>query len=315
MLEIELFGKRWKNPTILASGVLSTTPGSLERVAEEGAGAVTTKSLTLEPRKGHHGPNIIEVDCGILNAMGYPNPGIDEGIKEFSAWKRKEPLVVGLTGKDAAEFAVLAEKIEASGFRPAAVEAVISCPHTPGYGLMADQSGPDFVNKVTAAIKDHCKLPVIVKLSPSAPGEVAAAKAAEDAGAAAINMGNTIGPGMKIDIERRMPALGFGRGGLGGPAIKPITMRCVYDIYAAVDIPIIATGGVVTGEDAIEYTMAGATAIGIGTGVLYRTPGVFRRVAAEMSEWLREHGYKDVKDIRGAAHGKSDAYKKNLPSC
>ncbi|MFH1222617.1 MAG: dihydroorotate dehydrogenase [Candidatus Micrarchaeota archaeon] len=303
MIEIELFGKRWKNPTALASGVLSTTSGSLERVAEDGAGAVTTKSLTLEPRKGHPGPNIVEVDCGLLNAMGYPNPGIDEGLKEFSGWKRPEPLILSIAGKDAGEFAALAEKVEKSKFKPAAVEAAISCPHTPGYGLMADQTGPDYVRKVTEAIKNNCKLPLIIKLSPSAPAEVAAVKAAEEAGAAAINMGNTIGPGMKIDLERRRPTIGFGRGGLSGPAIKPLTVRCVYDIYAAVDIPIIATGGIVTGEDAVEYIMAGATALGIGTGVIYRTPKVFKKVADELGEWLREHGCKDVKDIRGAAHG------------
>jgi len=302
MIEIKLFGKRWKNPTVLASGVLSTTLKSLERVAEEGAGAVTTKSLTIEERKGHQGPNIVEVECGLLNAMGYPNPGIDEGIKEFSNWKREEPLIISIAGKDKEEFARLAEKIEESGFRPTAIEAAISCPHTPGYGLMADQSGPDSVSKITRAIKEKTKIPLIIKLSPSAPGEVAAAKAAEEAGADAINMGNTIGPGMKIDIERKKPILGFGRGGLSGPAIKPITMRCVYDIYDAVNIPIIATGGVVTGEDAIEYVMAGASAIGIGTGAYYRTPKVFKKVASEMAEWLMEHGYKNVEEIRGAAH-------------
>ncbi len=303
MLGIDLFGKRWKNPTVLASGVLSTTLGSLERMAEEGAGAVTTKSLTLEERGGHAGPNIVEVSCGLLNAMGYPNPGIEEGIREFSGWKMDEPLILSIAGKNADEFAALAEKISASGFRPAAIEAAISCPHTPGYGLMAEQAGPEFVSKVVGAIKEKTNLPLIIKLSASAPGEVAAAKAAEEAGADAINMGNTIGPGMKIDIERQKPILGFGRGGLSGPAIKPIMLRCVYDIYDAVEIPIIATGGVVSGEDAIEYIMAGATAIGIGTGIFYRTPRVFKKVAMEAERWLAAHGYKSIKEIRGVAHG------------
>ncbi|MEM2949211.1 MAG: dihydroorotate dehydrogenase, partial [Candidatus Bilamarchaeaceae archaeon] len=285
-----------------ASGVLGTTLGSLERIAEEGAGAVTTKSLTIEPRSGHPGPNVIEIECGLLNAMGYPNPGIEEGIKEFSRWRRPEPLILSIAGKSAEEFATIAERIEYSGFRPAAIEAVLSCPHTPGYGLMAEQTGPEFVQSVTRAIKDKCKLPLIIKLSPIATGEVAAAKAAEEAGADAINMGNTVGPAMKIDIERKRPVLGFGRGGLSGPAIKPVVMRCVYDIYEAVKIPIIATGGVTTGEDAIEYIMAGASAIGVGTGVFYRTPSIFNKVASELKEWLMEHGYKSVKEIRGAAH-------------
>lgn len=304
MIEIQLFGKKWKSPTVLASGVLSTTLESLERIADEGAGAVTTKSLTFEPRSGHAGPNIVEVECGLLNAMGYPNPGIEEGINEFSKWKREEPLIISITGKNIEEFELLAEKITSSRFKPAAVEAAISCPHTPGYGLMAEQSGPDFVEKVVSKIKEKMNLPLIIKLSPSMPGEVAVAKAAEESGADVINMGNTIGPGMKIDLERKKPVLGFGRGGLSGPAIKPITLRCIYDIYQAVEIPIIATGGVVSGEDAIEYIMGGATAVGIGSGIYYRTTKVFKKVALEMKQWLSEHGYGKIEDIRGIAHEK-----------
>jgi len=303
MIEIELFGMRMKNPTILASGILGVTLGSLERVAEEGAGAVTTKSLTLEPRSGHIGPNIIEIDCGLLNAMGYPNPGIEEGLKEFAEWKREEPLIISITGKDENEFATLAEIIEKSKIKCAAIEAALSCPHTPGYGLMAGQGDPDTVSRIIKGMKKKTSIPIIAKLSPTTPAEVAAAKAAEEAGAAAINMGNTIGPGMKIDIERMKPMLGFGRGGLSGPAMKPIALRCVYDIYEAVKIPIIGTGGVVSGEDAIEYIMAGATAVGIGTGIFYRTPSVFRRVSNEIKEWLITHGFKGLKEIRGAAHG------------
>lgn len=302
MLEIELFGKRWKNPTVLASGILSTTLQSLERVAEEGAGAVTTKSLTPEPRTGHAGPNIIETDCGLLNAMGYPNPGIKDGLKEFSAWNRKEPLIISITGKDETEFAELAGAVEKSKIKCSAVEAAISCPHTPGYGVMAGQSDPESVGKITRAIKKKTGMPVIVKLSPSTPGEVAAAKEAEKAGASAINMGNTIGPGMRIDIEREKRIIGFGCGGLSGPAIKPIAIRCVYDIYESVKIPIIGTGGITTGEDLIEYVMAGATAVGIGTAVHYRGLSSFRRVSNEAKTWLEEHGHKDISEIRGVAH-------------
>jgi len=302
MIGIELFGKRWKNPTVLASGILSTTLQSLERVAEEGAGAVTTKSLTLEPRKGHAGPNIIETDCGLLNAMGYPNPGIKQGLEEFSAWKRQEPLIISIAGKDENEFSELADAINKAKTKCSAIEAVISCPHTPGYGLMAGQSDPETVGEITEAIKKKTKIPVIIKLSPSTPGEVAAAKEAEKAGADAINMGNTIGPGMKIDIERKMPAIGFGCGGLSGPAVKPIALRCLYDIYENVKIPLIGTGGITTGEDLIEYVMAGATAAGIGTAVHYRGLSSFRRISSEAETWLEEHGYRDMREIRGAAH-------------
>lgn len=302
MIEVELFGKRWKNPTVLASGILSTTLQSLERVAEEGAGAITTKSLTLEPRKGHPGPNIIETDCGLLNAMGYPNPGIKEGLKEFSGWKRDEPLIISIAGKDEKEFSKLADAVAKSKIKCSAIEAVISCPHTPGYGLMAGQSDPESVSEIVKAIKKKTKIPVIVKLSPSTPGEVAAAKEAERAGAAAINMGNTIGPGMKINIERKKPAIGFGCGGLSGPAMKPIALRAVYDIYESVKIPIIGTGGITTGEDLIEYMVAGATAVGIGTAIHYRGLSSFRRISSEAKTWLEEHGYKNIREIRGIAH-------------
>ena len=300
MIEIKLFEKKMKNPTILASGILGMTKQSLERIAKEGAGAVTTKSLTLEPRSGHPGPNIIETDCGLLNAMGYSNPGIKDGLEEFSDWKMKEPLIISIAGKEVNEFSKLAAAV--SKIKCTAMEAVISCPHTPGYGLMSGQSDPESVSKTVKAIKKKTKIPLIVKLSPSTPGEVAAAKAAEEAGADAINMGNTIGPGMRIDLERKKPLLGFSCGGLSGPAMKPIALRCVYDIYKEIDIPIIGTGGVTTGEDMIEYMMAGASAVGIGTAVHYRGMSSFRRISNEAGTWLEEHGYKNIKEIIGAAH-------------
>ncbi len=302
MMEIEFLGEKLKNPTILASGILGVTKKSLERVAKEGAGAVTTKSLTVEPRNGHAGPNIIETDCGLINAMGYPNPGIKDGLNEFSDWKLKELLIISIAGKDEREFSKLAEEIEKSKTKCSAVEAVISCPHTPGYGLMSGQSTPEAVTKTVKAIKRKTKIPLIIKLSPSAPGEVAMAKAADRAGADAINMGNTLGPGMRISLERKKPLLGFGCGGLSGPAMKPVAIRCVYDIYKEIDIPIIGTGGITTGEDLVEYMMAGASAVGIGTALHYRGLSSFRRISQEAETWLADNGYKNITDIIGVAH-------------
>ena len=305
-IESTMFGKNTKGPTVLASGVLGVTRATLEKVCENGCGAVTTKSLSLEPRKGHEGPNIVETECGLLNAMGYPNPGIEEGLREFSNWKRKEPLIISIVGKDAAEFATLAQRVEeAKGSLGAtAVEAVLSCPHTPGYGTMAGQLEPESVSKITRAIKEKTKLPLIIKLSPSIPGEVKAAKAAEDAGTDAINMGNSLGPGMKIDLHRKRPILGFGMGGLSGPAIKPIAVRCVYDIYKAVEIPILGTGGINSGVDAIEMIMAGATWVGVGTAVYYRGPVVFGSLLREIEAWMELNNHDNLKDLVGVAHGK-----------
>ncbi len=301
-IEIGMFGKKIKNPMVLASGVLGVTKASLEMVCENGCGAVTTKSLSLEPRKGHEGPNIVETECGLLNAMGYPNPGIEDGLKEFSGWKRKEPLIISIVGKDAGEFGELAERVEQAKIGATAVEAVLSCPHTPGYGMMAGQLEPKSVSKIAGAIKEKTKLPLIIKLSPSIPGEVKAAKAAEDAGADAINMGNSLGPGMKIDIHRKRPILGFEMGGLSGPAIKPIAVRCVYDIYKAVDIPIMGTGGVNSGVDAIEMIMAGATWVGVGTAVYYRSPVVFGSILREMEAWMKLNNHDRLEKLVGAAH-------------
>ena len=303
-LASEMFNKKMKNPLVLASGILGVTKKSLETVCENGCGAVTTKTLTLEPRKGHEGPNIVETEAGLLNAMGYPNPGIDNGMGEFSGWKRSEALIISITGKDASEFAMLAEKIENQKQKlgAVAVEAAISCPHTPGYGTMAGQGTPESVAAITSKIKEKTKLPLIVKLSPSVPAQGEAAKAAEAAGADAINMGNSLGPGMKIDLKRKRAILGFGVGGLSGPAIKPIAVRCVYDVYKVVKIPIIGTGGITTGEDAIEMMMAGATWVGVGTAVYYRGGKVFGEIAGEMERWMGENGYGKLEEIIGVAH-------------
>ncbi|MFH1393356.1 MAG: dihydroorotate dehydrogenase [Candidatus Micrarchaeota archaeon] len=299
----EIFGKKLKNPLVLASGILGVSKKSLENVADHGAGALTTKSLSLEPRRGHDTPIFIETSGGALNAVGYSNPGIEKGLDEFSGWDRDEPLIISITGKSPAEFGELAARIEKKdGLGAAAIEAAISCPHTPEYGLLAGQGTPESVSEIVAAVRKNTTLPVIIKLSPSVPREVEQAKAAEKAGAAAINMGNSLGPGMIIDIERKRPVLSFGRGGLSGPAIKPVSVRCVYDIYKAVGIPIIGTGGVTNGKDAVEMIMAGAQLVGVGTAVYYRGPEAFSQIDAEMREWMEERGYRRTYEILGAAH-------------
>lgn len=308
------FDKKIKNPMFLASGILGMTKASLETACNNGCGGVIAKSLTLQPRKGHVGPNIVETESGILNAMGYPNPGIDFGLKEFKGWRRDEAFVVSIVGKDESEFKELAGKVELSKKQlgASAIEAVISCPHTPGYGTMAGQGTPESVSAITGTIKDSCSLPLIIKLSPSVPGEGKAAEAAEKAGADGINMGNSLGPGMKIDLARRKPVLGFGVGGLSGPAIKPVIVRCVYDIYKTVKIPIIGTGGITCGEDAIEMMMAGARWVSVGTAVYYRGPEAFSAILEEMSEWMRANGFKNVDDVVGVAHEKVRDHKTDI---
>ena len=318
-LEVDFFGKKIKNPIVLASGVADMTKASLERACVEGCGAVTAKSLTPEPKKGHPGPNLLEfgVDgaCGLINAYGYPNPGIDFGLKEFSGWDRKhEAFVLSIVGKDASEFSLLAWKVEdvRKTLGATAIEAALSCPHTPGYGTMAGQSSPEAVLDITKKIKDACDLPLIIKLSPSSPNLGDAARAAEKGGADAINMGNTVGPGMKIDINRKMPQMGFGFGGLSGPAILPIEVRCVYDVYEAVEIPIIGTGGVTTGSDALEMIMAGANWVGVGSAIYYRGYSAFGLIANEMQDWMEKNNYSELDELVGVAHKTMKPRKSNV---
>ncbi|NMC36221.1 dihydroorotate dehydrogenase [Candidatus Beckwithbacteria bacterium] len=299
-LAIDLIGINLDNPTILASGILGLDVATMETVVKGGAGAVTMKSLTKEARKGHNNPILVEVEHGFLNAVGYANKGLNHGLEEFSKWKSKTPLIGSIVAPTAEEFAQLAEKMNQLPIK--ALELALSCPHTPGYGLMAGQGTPEAAAAITKAVRKVSKFPLIIKLSPSTEGVAQSAKAAEAEGADAINMGNTHGPGMKIDINRGQPILDFRVGGMSGPAVKPLMIRCVYDIYKAVRIPIIATGGITTGEDLIEAVMAGATAVGVGTAIYYRGKSVFAKICKEASNWMGQHNINNLQAIRGRAH-------------
>lgn len=301
-LSVNLCGITLTNPTILASGILGLDTATLTRVAKSGAGAVTMKSLTSEPRKGHNNPILTEVEGGFLNAVGYANKGINHGMQEFAPWNSKIPLIGSIVGSTTKELCTLTEKIQTLPI--AALEIALSCPHTPGFGLLAGQGTPEATSEITRAVKKLVKptIPLIIKLSPSVEAIGDIAKAAEAEGADIINMGNTLGPGMKINIARAQPVLDFRVGGMSGPAIKPITIRSIYDLYKAVQIPLIATGGITYGEDAIEAIQAGATAVGIGTAVYYRGIEAFKKVANEMKIWMKEHTYSSLEELRGLAH-------------
>ncbi len=300
-LSISLCGIKLRNPLILASGFLGVTKASLKNVADNGAGAVTMKSVSREPRKGHKSPIVLTDGDVMINAVGYSNPGLTEAKKEFTGLDDVGvPVIASIIGEDAAQFGYVAKNFLSREF--AAVEIPLSCPHTPGYGLLAGQGTPEATYEITKAVKKNTKLPVMVKLSPNIPAIGEVALAAAKAGADAINMGNTAGPGMFIDIKAKKPILDFKFGGLSGPAIKPIAVRCVYDVYEAVKIPVIGTGGVTTGEDAVEMLMAGASAVGIGSAVYYRGIDVFKLVSDEISEFMHSEGYSSIKEMVGVAH-------------
>lgn len=301
-LTTDLCGIRLANPTVLASGVLGTSKALIRRVSQSGAGAVTIKSISLEPRVGHSNPTILTFDAGMINAVGYSNFGVDEAEREYADLSEvKCPVIGSLIGRNAEEFARMAERMSLLPF--AALELPLSCPHTPGYGTLAGQSTPEATAEITSAVRKVTKKPVFVKVSPNvqAIGEIA--KAAQDAGADAITAVNSMGPGMLVNIEARAPMLSFKMGGVTGAALHSVALRCVYDIRQSVSIPIIGTGGVGDGRTAIAMMMAGATAVGVGSAVHDDGMRVFDKIAREMNEWMDWNGVKNVKELIGAAHG------------
>jgi dihydroorotate dehydrogenase (NAD+) catalytic subunit len=287
-----------ETPTILSSGIMDEDAGSMLRAFHNGAGAVVTKSIGTKPRSGYSNPTYVELDHGILNAMGLPNPGIEEFRDEITKLKKSNiPLIGSIFGSDIKEFVGLAEKMQEYGTH--AVELNMSCPHAKGYGL---EIGTDskMIYEITSKVKSAVDIPVFVKISSNVTDIVKIAKAAMNGNADGIVAINTV-KAIKIDLEMQMPVLANRVGGYSGKAIKPIGVRSVYDIASNINIPIIGSGGITTGEDALEYIMAGATAIQIGSGVYYRGIEIFSKVCKEISTWMQNHGYSKIQDLIGVA--------------
>lgn len=301
-LSVAFLGVRFANPTVLASGILGVTKASLRFCAANGAGGVTIKSITREPREGHALPIMVSNGHGLLNAVGYSNPGWRAAVDEFADLSDVGAPVIGsFVAETPEQYAFLAENF-ANRLNFDLLEIPLSCPHTPGFGEMAGHTGAPVTREIVAGIRAVTKKPLIVKLSANLQGIGEIARAAAEAGADAINAVNTLGPGTCLDPVSGRKILGFGNGGVSGPPLKPVALRAVYDVRAAVDLPIIATGGVATGVDAVEMMMAGATLVGVGTAVATRGVGVFARIAAEIEDHLRKIGVSDLAEIRGIAH-------------
>ncbi|MBT3487411.1 MAG: dihydroorotate dehydrogenase [Desulfobacula sp.] len=300
-MTIQFLGKTLKNPMVLASGVLGNSHDILERVHKNGCGLVTMKSIGPKPRDGHKNPTVIDLGCGMINAVGLPSPGYLNMENEWNDLEKRDfPIIASVYGGSVREYQMVAEFV--SSKKPDFIEINISCPNSEKHGMIFGvnaQSSHD----VVSAVKNVIKVPLIAKLSPQALDIGEIAMACEDAGADAICAINTLGPGMVIDIESKMPVLAFKKGGLSGPMIKPVAVRCVFDIYKAVKIPIIGLGGISNGKDAIEIIMAGASLVGIGSAVKYGGINVFQKVTDQMDTWLRDHDL-SYEDIIGAAHRK-----------
>jgi dihydroorotate dehydrogenase (NAD+) catalytic subunit len=303
---IDLCGVPLPNPLILASGILGTGAELLARVARAGAGAVTAKSCSLEPRSGHHNPTVLAWEHGLINAVGLANPGVEAEVEELRrARAMLQPLGAGLVASVFADtvdnFARAADcLVEAE---PDLIEVNISCPNVHDEFGTPFAADPAAAAEVTAAVRTVVagRAPVLVKLSPNVADVAAIARAVAAAGADGISAINTL-TGMIIDVHARRPILANRTGGLSGPAIRPVAVRCVYEIYRAVDLPIIGMGGVSSGRDAVEMIMAGATAVGIGSAVYVEGPAAFGHIRDEISTLMAELGYDCIEDMRGVSH-------------
>ncbi len=279
----------------LASGILGVTAASMIRVIESGADVVVTKSIGLTPRKGHPGPVLTSSHGGLINAVGLTNPGIDAFSDEMRILnKKKVPVVLSIFGNTVEEITDVAQR--AIQLKPAAIELNLSCPHAE---IAHISHSPDLTHRYVAAVKNSVECQVLAKLTPNASDIIAVGMAAEDAGADAIVAINTLSA-MRIDIQQMRPVLGHKVGGLSGPPIFPVAIRCIYDLSQALSIPIIGVGGVSGWEDAVEMHLAGASAIQIGTALIDGL-GVFSRVKEGVRNYLREMGVSRVSEIVGAA--------------
>jgi dihydroorotate dehydrogenase (NAD+) catalytic subunit len=310
-LGVRLGGLALRNPVVLASGIWGESGVSLAGAWKAGAGAVVTKSIGSSPRAGYPNPTIETYDrWGMLNAMGLPNPGIAEYPKEIAAALDAGATVIGsVFGGSPEEFASLAERIAGTGV--SAVELNLSCPHAEGYGTEVGGT-PEAVGEIVRAVCRAVRVPVIAKITPNTSDPAALAVAAERAGAGAVSAINTL-RGLAIDVRLRRPVLSHGMGGLSGPAIKPVGLACVWQIAEKVSIPVLGIGGVTTAEDALEYLMAGATAVQVGTAVAFEGVGVFGRLPRELSDLLDRLGLPSVTASVGAARSGKGGKRPSVP--
>ena len=299
-LAVRVAGLGLRNPFLLASGIWGESGESLAGAWTAGAGGVITKSIGSVPRPGNPNPTVETYErWGMLNAMGLPNPGIDEYPREIDVAKRAGATVIGsIFGGSPEEFARLAARMAATGV--VALELNVSCPHAEGYGTEIGGT-PHDVEAVVHAVTREVRLPVIAKITPNTADAAGLALAAQKGGAAAVSAINTL-RALAIDTRLRRPVLAHGLGGLSGPAIKPVGLACVWQIFEKVSIPVIGVGGVATAQDALEYIMAGARAVEVGTQVAFDGVALFGRLGADLSRLLDEGGFAGVEEAVGAAH-------------
>jgi dihydroorotate dehydrogenase (NAD+) catalytic subunit len=297
-IEVKMGDLRLSNPTVLASGVHGSSLEKVLQALKFGAGAAVTKSVGPAPREGYPEPTLVEVEGGVVNAAGLPNPGAEKFAGELRKLSgRHLPVVVSVFGKDEDEFSRVVRTLDPNDF--AAYELNLSCPHVAGVGTEIGHY-PEVVAKVTRAAKAGTTKPVFAKLSPNTDRLVEVARAALDAGADGLTAINTL-KAFPIDIETGRQALWNGRGGLSGGAIRQVALRCVYDLREEFDVPIMGCGGVRTWEDAVQFFLAGAEAVQLGTSTV-KGFEVFNEVNLGVISYMERKGVTKLADLVGAAH-------------
>lgn len=294
---VNLAGVELKNPVMTASGTFGSGAEYGEMVDLNKLGAVVTKGVANVPWPGNPTPRIAETYGGMLNAIGLQNPGIDVFVQRDIPFLKQydTKIIVNVCGKTTEDYIEVVERL---GDQPVdMLEINISCPNVKEGGIAFGQD-PKAVEAITREVKKHAKQPVIMKLSPNVTDITVMAKAAEAGGADVLSLINTL-TGMKIDINRRTFAVANRTGGLSGPAVKPVAVRMVYQVAQAVSLPIIGMGGIMNAEDAMEFILAGASAVAVGTAN-FHNPYATEEIAAGIENYMRRHQIEDIKELIGA---------------
>lgn len=297
-LAVDIAGLKMKTPVTTASGTFGFGLEFTDFLDLEKVGAITVKGTTLAPRAGNKGQRVVETPSGILNCIGLENPGSDYFLKETLPKLKKYnvPVIVNIDASSPEEYGELAAKLDVKGVD--AVEINVSCPNIKDGGLVFGTNAKSMAQVVKEVKKNTSKV-VITKLSPNVTSITEMAKAAEDAGTDAISLINTL-IGMKIDIHRQRPVLGNVTGGLSGPCIRPVAVRMCYEVAQAVKVPIIGMGGIMCAEDAIEFFLAGASAIAVGTAN-FVNPAIAETISLDILEYMDKHNIKKIQDMIGLA--------------
>ncbi|WP_024834702.1 dihydroorotate dehydrogenase [Ruminiclostridium josui] len=295
-LSTNIAGVQFDNPVIMASGTYGFGKEYSEYVDLNQIGGISVKGLTLKERKGNKPPRIAETPAGILNSVGLQNPGVESFIREDLPFLKnyKTKIIANIAGNTIEEYCEMAEILGDS--QVDAIEMNVSCPNVKA-GCLAFGTTPKGIEEITSAVKKYCKQPLIVKLTPNVSDIRSIAIAAEGAGADCISLINTI-LGLAIDINKKKPILANNFGGLSGPAVKPIALRMVYEAAHAVKIPVIGMGGISSWEDAIEFMLAGASAIMVGTAN-FVNPIIPVEIVNGIEKYLESHGHTNLNEIIG----------------